>query len=622
MSLKNFLFGKPLATQEEGEQCVGPLAGIPMLGLDALGSAAYGPEAAMTLLIPLGALGISYLRPISTIIIGLLLVVYFSYYQTIGAYPTGGGSYTVARRNLGVFAGLLAAAALLLDYVLVVAVGISAGVGALVSAVPSWQPYTLWLCLGILLLIALVNLRGVRESGVAFIVPTYLFVFCLFTVLAIGLAKALLSGGHPTPVVAPPQLPAATATASLWLLLHAFSSGCTAMTGVEAVSNGVTAFREPPARNARRTLTAIIAILALLLAGIAYLSQAYSIGATEPGQPGYQSVLSQLVAAVVGKGFFYYLSIGAILAVLALSANTGFADFPRLCRVIGQDGFLPRTFASRGRRLVYSQGIYVLAFLSALLLIIFGGVTDRLIPLFAIGAFLAFTLSQAGMVAHWQRVGGEHRLRNLFVNGLGATATGVTLVVVFVAKFAEGAWITALLVPLMLLTFGAVRRHYHHVEIETANSKPLDVAGLRPPIVIVPMYEWNKMSQKGLRFALKLSPDIFVVQVRAGEKTDDLKKRWPDLVEAPTREAGLPTPHLVEIASPYRHVFNPIIDYVFQTRDQHPERQIAVLVPELVAHRWYHHLLHNKRASMLKALLLVRGDQNIVVINVPWYLSA
>jgi len=621
MTLKNLLFGEPLATYEEGQQRVGPLAGIPMLGLDALASAAYGPEAAMTLLIPLGALSVGYIGPISIIIIALLFILYLSYRQTIGAYPAGGGSYTVARRNLGVFFGLLAAAALLLDYVLVVAVGISAGVGALVSALPNLQPYTLWLCLGILFLIALVNLRGVRESGVAFIVPTYLFVFCLFTVLVIGGAKSLLGGGRPEPVVAPPALSAATATASLWLLLQAFSSGCTAMTGVEAVSNGVTAFREPSVRNARRTLTAIILILATLLAGIAYLSKAYAIGATAPGQPGYQSVLSQLIAAVVGKGFFYYLSIGAILAVLALSANTGFADFPRLCRVIAQHGFLPRVFASRGRRLVYSQGIYALTFLSALLLIIFGGVTDRLIPLFAIGAFLAFTLSQAGMVEHWRRVGGGRKLHNMLINGVGAVATGVTLVVVFVAKFSEGAWITALLIPLMLMTFGAVRRHYHRVEIEISNSRPLDAAGLRPPIVIVPMHEWNKMSQKGLRFALKISPDIIVVRVRANDKKDELRERWPDLVEAPARAAGLPAPRLVQLPSPYRHVLNPIIDYVFQTRDQNPDRQIVVLVPELVAYRWYHHLLHNKRAGMLKTLLLLRGDQNIVVINVPWYLS-
>src|SRR5499425_482164 len=445
MSLKNLLFGEPLATHEEGEQRVGPLAGIPMLGLDALASAAYGPEAAMTLLIPLGALSVGYIGPISIIIIALLFIVYLSYRQTIGAYPTGGGSYTVARRNLGVFPGLLAAAALLLDYVLVVAVGVSAGVGALVSALPNLQPYTLWLCLGILFLIALVNLRGVRESGVAFIVPTYLFVFCLFTVLVIGVVKSLLSDGRPEPVVAPPALSAATATASLWLLLQAFSSGCTAMTGVEAVSNGVTAFREPVVKTAQRTLTAVIMILITLLAGIAYLVNAYHISATPPGQPGYESVLSQLTAAVAGKGIFYYLTTASILLVLAFSANTAFADFPRICRAVAQDGYLPYSFASRGRRLVYSQGIYVLSFLTTFLLILFGGVTDRLIPLYAVGAFLAFTLSQAGMVAHWRKNRGPRSTMSMAVNGLGAIATAATVIVVTVSKFAEGAWVTTLL---------------------------------------------------------------------------------------------------------------------------------------------------------------------------------
>src|ERR1700681_3036169 len=622
MSLRDLLFGKPLASEDEGGQRVGWLAGVPMLGLDALSSAAYGPEAAMTLLIPLGILGIGYIGPISAIIIGLLVIVHFSYQQTIGAYPTGGGSYTVARRNLGVFPGLLAAAALLLDYVLVVAVGISAGVGALVSALPALQPYTLTLCLAILVLISIVNLRGVRDSGVAFILPTYLFVACLFAVIVIGLVKTWLGGGQPVPVNVPPALPEATATATVWLLLRAFASGCTAMTGVEAVSNGVSAFREPAVKQARTTLTAIVGILVILLAGIAYLARVYHIGATDPGTAGYQSVLSLLVAAVVGRGAFYYVCIAAILAVLALSANTGFADFPRLCRLIAQNGFLPRVFASRGRRLVYSYGIYVLSGLSAFLLIVFGGITDRLIPLFAIGAFLAFTLSQAGMVAHWVRMGGPHKTRSIIVNGVGALATATTLAVVLVAKFAEGAWVMTLLIPLLLATFGAVRRHYHAVAVEIANPHPLSVANIQPPIVIIPMSQWNKMSQKGLRFALKLSPDIFVVQVQGGNRTeDDLTRRWPEYVVRPTTAAHLPTPQLVTVASPYRHVFNPLIDYILAMKGTHPDRQIAVLIPELIARRWYHHLLHNKRAAMLKALLLVRGDEDIVVINVPWYLS-
>ena len=616
------MIGKALSSGEEEGQRVGVLAGIPLLGLDALSSAAYGPEAAMTLLLPLGAAGVAYVGPITGIIVAILVIVYLSYLQTIGAYPAGGGSFTVARRNLGVFPGLLAAAALLLDYVLVVAVGISAGVGALVSAIPSLQPHTLLLCLAILLLITVVNLRGARESGVAFAAPTYAFVACLFIVLGIGVAKVIASGGHPTPVVPPPAAAAATTAASLWLLLRAFASGCTAMTGVEAVSNGVSVFAAPAVSNARRTLTAIIAILVVLLAGIAYLARAYHIGATEPGVEGYQSVLSQLVAAVAGQGVFYYVCIAAILSVLALSANTGFADFPRLCKLIAENGFLPRTFASRGRRLVYSQGIYVLAFLSAILLVIFGGVTDRLIPLFAIGAFLAFTLSQAGMVAHWMRAGGPHRHASIAINAIGAAATGTTLVVILVAKFAEGAWVMTLLIPMLLAVFGGVRRHYHRVSTEIANPQPLNVTNIRPPIVILPMSAWNKMSQKGLRFALKLSPDILVVQISTGSKMEgDLARRWPDFVEAPTHAAHLPTPQLVVVPSPYRHVFNPLLDYILSVKREHPDRQIAVLVPELIARHWWEHLLHNKRAAMLKALLLVRGDEDIVVINVPWYLS-
>ncbi len=623
MSLNNWLFGRPLASDQEGEQRVGLIAGIPMLGLDALSSAAYGPEAALTLLIPLGAAGLSYIGPITAIIIGLLLIVYLSYQQTIGAYPSGGGSYTVARQNLGEFPGLLAAAALLLDYVLVVAVGISAGVGALVSAVPSLQIHTLTICLGILAAIAIVNLRGVRDSGLAFVIPTYLFVVTLFAIVAIGLFETWQSGGHPLPIVAPPAMPIATSTAGVWLLLRAFASGCTAMTGVEAVSNGVSAFRVPAVANARATLTAIIGILVILLAGIAYLAHAYQIGATDPGGPSYQSVLSLLVAAVAGRGAFYYVTMAGILAVLALSANTGFADFPRLCRLLGQDGYLPRIFASRGRRLVYSSGIYALTGLSAFLLIIFGGITDRLIPLFAIGAFLAFTLSQAGMVAHWLRASEGHRTLSLLVNGVGALATGATLAVVLVAKFAVGAWVMTLLVPLLLVVFNGVRRHYDAVAAEIANPNPLDVTNIHPPIVIVPMREWNKMSQKGLRFALKLSPDIFVVQIAAGGDSEgELTKRWHNSVEVPTEDAHLPTPQLVTVPSPYRYVFNPLIDYVLEMKRTHPDRQIAVLIPELVAGRWYHHLLHNKRAAMLKALLLVRGGDDVVVINVPWYLSA
>ncbi|MDP9169525.1 MAG: APC family permease, partial [Acidobacteriota bacterium] len=462
MSLVDIVFGKPLASDEDAQQRVGTAAGIPIFGLDALGSAAYGPEAALTMLLPLGVLGVSYALPITIGIVVLLIIVYFSYRQTIAAYPTGGGSYTVARFNLGARVGLVAAAALMVDYLLNVAVGISTGVGALISAAPALQPFTLPLCLAILALITFVNLRGVREAGTVFMLPTYLFLACLLSAVGLGVFKVVMSGGHPAPVVAPPKPHAAAAAGiSVWLLIKAFSSGCTAMTGVEAVSNGVQAFREPAAKTAQRTLTVIIAVLVVLLLGIAFLARAYNIAATEPGQANYESLLSQLLGAVAGKGIFYYVSIGSILVVLALSANTSFADFPRLCRVVAQNGYLPYGFATRGRRLVYSYGVYALAALSAVLLTAFGGVTDRLIPLFAIGAFLSFTLSQAGMVMHWRKHKGPHSNKSLVVNALGAAVTGITVLVVMVAKFSEGAWITLVMIPALLFLMGGIRRHYH-----------------------------------------------------------------------------------------------------------------------------------------------------------------
>jgi amino acid transporter len=626
MALLDLLLGRPLASDEARAEQIGPAAGIPIFGLDALSSAAYGPEAALTVLLPLGAAGVAHLVPITFSIIILLAIVYFSYRQTIQAYPGGGGSYTVARLNLGTNAGLLAAAALMIDYILVVAVGISAGVGALVSAVPALLPHTLALCLGILVVITVVNLRGVREAGIIFMAPTYLFVGTLAIVIVIGLYKTLAAGGHPHPVVAPPPPPltaaAAAALPGAWLLLQAFANGCTAMTGVEAVSNGVKAFREPVVESARRTLTIIIGILILLLGGIAWLVRAYNIAATDPGQPGYQSVLSMLLAAVAGRGVFYYISIASILLVLALSANTAFADFPRLCRAIAQNGFLPHSFTARGRRLVYSQGIYVVAVLSGFLLILFRGVTDRLIPLFAVGAFLAFTLSQAGMVAHWRRVGGPGAVRSIIVNGLGALATGITVIVVLVAKFTEGAWVTVLLIPVLLLVMGAVRRHYHRVAMEVSSPCALELNNLSAPLVIVPIQSWSHISKKALRFALKISPEVRAVHVDCGDASFNLRDEWKDFVEEPTRAAGVATPQLVVLPSPYRLILTPIVDYVLQTEQSCPGRQVAVILPELVERHWYHNFLHNKRAAVLKALLWVKGNSRIVVINVPWYLES
>jgi amino acid transporter len=620
MAIPDLLFGRPLATSEERAECIGPVAGIPIFGLDALSSAAYGPEAALTLLIPLGMLGVQYIVPITTAILILLVIVYFSYRQTIDAYPHGGGSYTVASENLGPHAGLLAAAALMIDYILTAAVGISAGVGALVSAVPSLQPHTLLVCLAILLLLTLVNMRGVRDTGVAFMIPTYVFVGSILTVIAVGLFQEAVSGGHPHALVAAPALPRATEMLSLWLILKVFASGCTAMTGVEAVSNGVMAFRAPTQNNAKKTLTIIIALLIAMLAGIALLCRAYGIGATDPNSPGYQSVLSMLTAAVMGRGAFYYVTIASILLVLSLSANTAFADFPRLTRMIALDDYLPHIFTVRGRRLLYSYGVYVLVALTAVLLIVFGGVTDRLIPLYAIGAFLAFTLSQAGMVMHWHRQG-KARLR-MFVNGLGALATGLTTLVVLVAKFVEGAWVTVLLVLLLIVVMSRVKNHYRRASLETAYDDPIQILDSQPPIVVIPIDRWSRVTERALRFALTISPEVQAVHINLADEPDEICREWNRIVLDPLTSAGRPVPRLVRLQSPYRYILTPTVNYVLDLEEQFPDRKIAVIVPQLVVRHWYENLLHNKRADLLKLMLMAKGTRRIVVINVPWYLDS
>jgi amino acid transporter len=608
MSLFDLLAGKPLATSEERAEHIGPIAGIPVFGLDALSSAAYGPEAALTLLIPLGVAGIAHIVPISLAIIGLLAIVYFSYCQTIDAYPNGGGSYTVA------------AAALMIDYILNVAVGISAGVGALVSAFPFLQPHTLALCLFILFLLTLINMRGVKDTGNAFLIPTYLFIGTLLLVILVGGVRTVLAHGHPVPVIVPPHLPMVALALSPWLLLKVFASGCTAMTGVEAVSNGVAAFREPTQRNAKRTLTIIIVLLMIFLGGIALLCRAYNIGATDPTSAGYQSILSQLISAVLGRGWFYYVGIGSILLVLALSANTSYADFPRLTRAIAQRNYLPHVFLIRGRRLLYSHGIYALVTFSALLLIAFGGVTDRLIPLFAIGAFLAFTLSQAGMVVHWMRQPGPRSTHRIVINAIGAIATGITLLVVLVAKFKDGAWITALIVPLLIILMMSVRRHYDGVAREINIDRPIHIENLNRPIVVVPIDRWSRISEKGLRFAMKLTDRVEGVHVDAEEVRADVEAMWQRNVADPIHAAGLTVPKLVFLPSPYRFVLTPLLNHVLQLEREHPECQIAVLVPELVVKHWWQTPLHNQRAQLLKILLLMRGNPRITVINIPWYL--
>jgi len=430
------------------------------------------------------------------------------------------------------------------------------------------------------------------------------------------------AGGHPMPVTPiPPALPATVGMLGTWMLLKAFASGCAAMTGVEAVSNGVMAFGEPRVQRAQRTLTVIIGVLMVLLFGIAYLAKAYQVMPMDPDGTGYQSLLSLLVTAVFGRGWFYFVTMGSVLLALALSANTAFADFPRLTRAIALHDYLPHVFILRGRRLLFSHGIYALTGFTAVILILFGGVTDRLIPLYAIGAFLAFTLSQAGMVVHWMKMD-KHRGRgwHMFVNGFGAVSTGITTVVVLLAKFRAGAWVTALLVPVLIGIMMVVKRHYSRVKREMADMAPINLVNLQSPLVVIPVARWDRITEKAIRFGLLLSKDIKVVHVHSDDEEGSLEELWDEHVMGPIKKAGLQEPELVTIPSSYRLIINPLMDYILKLEKDNPGRKVAVLLPELVVRHWWENALHNQRVQLLKLLLLLKGNQRIVVVNIPWYL--
>ncbi len=626
MRVVPLIFGRILPNRATEERKLTAVTGVPAMGLDGLGSSSYGPEAALTVLIPLGSAGLLYAGEVILVIVALLAILYASYRQTIRAYPNNGGAYIVARENLGRNASLIAAAALMIDYVLNVAVGISAGVGALVSAFPELHPYILELCLGILAAITVINLRGTLDAGRLFAIPTYVFVASFVALLALGAVRAIAAGGAPVPRVDPPPLPPALEAVSLWVLLRAFASGCTAMTGVEAVSNGISAFKEPTVRHARRTLTAIVAILAVLLVGIGLLVNAYAVGAMDQTHAGYQSVVSQLAGAIAGRGTLYYAVLGSLLCVLALSANTSFVDFPRLCRMVASDGFLPRPFAIVGRRLVFSVGIVYLAVTAAVLLIVFGGITEHLIPLFAVGAFLTFTLSQAGMVVHWRRNPGPLARRHLAINGLGASATAFALVIIVATKFVEGAWITLLALPTTVLLLRAVRRYYDTVDAHIRDDRPLQLTKRDPPIILVATERWNRLTDHAIAFALQLSPDVYAVHVVAlegpGSDADrTLRETWKRDVEIPAVRAGLEPPRLLTLRAEYRRMHEPLFVLIRELERRYPERRIAVLIPELIKTSWWQYLLHTNRARRLRARLLRWGGSRIVVINVPWYLE-
>ncbi|EEZ95677.1 putative membrane protein [Legionella longbeachae D-4968] len=549
------------------------------------------------------------------------MFLYFSYLQTAAAYPEKGGAYIVASENLGKKYGLGAAISLILDYLLNVTVGISAGVAAIVSAVPSLHPYTLVLCLAILLMLTVINLRGLRETGTLFLIPVVIFIICMIITIVIGVFDVWSNGGTTHTNMSSRILTNHTGKLTFWMCLTALAYGLTAMTGVEAVSNAVSLFRKPTVRNAQWTLTIIVGTLALFLIFIGYLCPAYQIMAMNQNQPGYQTILSQLVEATTGKGVFYYISIISIFIVLAYSAQTSFSGFPRICRLLAEDNFLPHFFAERGRRLVFSVGIVILAIFSAVILIAFKGITNNLIPLFAVGSFSAFLFSQSGMVVYWLRQGNKKISYKLVINALGALITAIALLIIIITKFLEGAWIIIVLAPTLAFLMHRIKLHYKKIAHEIKNPIKINLNSLKPPIVIIPIQGLDLIAEKAIQFGMLLSEDITAVFIDAGyEDVQELKKLWHEKIEIPAEKADKKTPKLEIIKSPYRRIYKPLLNFVSKVRKERKNDLIAIIIPELIEPKWYEYLLHNIHATGLRALLFLEREPRIIVITIPWYL--
>jgi len=602
-SLKRLLVGKPIPSSMAHHERLSRVTGLAVLSSDALSSVAYATDFILTTLVVAGVGAFSHAIPISLVIAALLAIVAFSYRQTIHAYPTGGGAYIVAKENLGDNAGLTAAASLLVDYTLTVSVSISAGILAVTSAFPWLDAFRVEMCLGCLAILMLGNLRGIRESGRIFAVPTYFFVFSIGVLILAGLYK--YATGHVVPVQAP--LPPETGTARLttFLLLTAFANGCTAMTGVEAVSNGVPAFRPPESKNASATLVAMAVLAITMFVGITVLAHGYGVipSASESG-------VSQLGRAIFGNGTIYYLIQAATMLILVLAANTAYADFPRLASIVARDRYLPRQFMNQGDRLAFSNGILVLSTFAAVLIIAFRGDTQRLLPLYMIGVFVSFTLSQAGMVIHWRKTKEPGWKTSAFINGFGAVVTGIVLLIVAVTKTLEGAWIVLLLIPLIIVLFKETRKHYDHV------ARQLTLRGYAPAArahntVVMPIGGLQRAVVEALRYAETLSDDVRAVYVDIDPRlTEQIRRDWADW-------GG--KVKLIVLPSPYRSVMEPLLDYIRRVELDRPDDYVTVILPEFVPARWWQHLLHNQSALLIKGALLFRP--NLVVTSVPFHLE-
>ena len=617
-----WLIGRPLPTADAPHQTIGKAIGLAVFASDALSSTAYATQQILVILVVAGSAAFGYVFPISIAIVGLLAIVTLSYQQTIHAYPGGGGAYIVARDNLGELPAQTAGAALLTDYVLTAAVSVSAGVAQIVSAFPSLLAYRVHLAIALLLFVTVLNLRGVRESGATFAIPSYFFVLMMYLTIGLGLAKSLL--GTLGQVVSPPafEVHETLRPITAFLILHAFSNGTAALTGIEAISNGTTAFKEPRGRNAAITLVWMSVILGSLFLGISHL--AGQIGAV-PSEG--ETVISQLARTVYGgQGAFYLVTIAATTAILVLATNTAFAGFPRLSALLAIDGFLPRQLAYRGSRLVYSRGIVGLAALAVLLIVVFQASVDSLIPLYAIGVFLSFTLSQAGMARRWLKIGrlapGQEGVERgstlryepgwrvkMGVNAFGAVCTAVVMLVFVVTKFLEGAWIVLLLMPILVLGFAAIHRHYQdlarHLSLEQFGSPP----PARRQRVLIPISGVHRGTVSALRYAMSLSDDVTAVHVSINpEESEAVRRKWEIWGEGA---------RLVILESPYRLFLEPLINYVEEILAQRQNNDtVTIVVPQFVAHRWWHNLLHTQTALFLRLALMFRPG--IVITDVPY----
>jgi amino acid transporter len=603
-SFKRLILGRPIPTHLAHHERLSKVTGLAVLSSDALSSVAYATEEILRVLV-IGGLGVlSMATPIALLIATLLAIVAFSYRQTIHAYPSGGGAYIVSKDNLGINAALVAAAALLIDYTLTVAVSIAAGVAAVTSAFPSLHVNRVEMSLVFLAILAVGNLRGIRESGRIFAVPTYFFIVMTLMLLAVGVWRFLSGGIHPIQPVNP--LPIGNSRLGLFMLLTAFSNGCTAMTGVEAVSNGVPAFRPPEARNAAHTLIAMAALAITMFVGITLLAHAYHVIPSET-----ETVISQIARGTFGgRGLLYLCMQAATMLILVLAANTAYSDFPRLASIVARDAYLPRQFSNQGDRLAFSNGIVALSVFAAVLLVVFGGDTHALIPLYMIGVFISFTLSQSGMVIHWRRLREPGWRASALVNGVGAIATGVVLVIVATTKALEGAWIIILLIPVAVAVFKATHRHYSHVASQLSLK---GWRGERPQhsTVLVPIGGVHRAVLQATAYARSLSDDVRALYVETdAASTERVRQDWSTWANG-TR--------LVVLPSPYRSLMEPLLEYIDELQAAHPNDYVTVILPEFVPRRWWQHLLHNQRALLIKGALLFRP--RVVVTSVPFHLE-